>query len=199
MVKARDKFSEQGFIVAVIDAPSDHKKAGSSGSKKAPGMGLDWRLTDEHMRDIDAVISYLQQKNLPIFLVGQSLGTISVVTAGYKLGDKVNGIILSSSATKAKPPWKEKWPVYNNYPNAILDFEYLDKITIPVMVLAHEKDTCEPTPPENAQRLKDAFVNSVDAELKLYSGGNQKEKGCSAVGAHSYYEARNRFLQYHAT
>ena len=194
IVKAREKFSEHGLIVAVIDAPSDHKKVGSSGHKNEPGIGLDWRLTDEHMQDINAVIIYLKQKKLPIFLVGQSLGTLSVVTAGYKLGDKISGIILSSSATKAKPPWKEKWPVYKDYPNAILDFNFLDKITAPVMIIAHEKDTCVPTPPENAVRLKDAFVKSVDAELKIYSGGIQKEKGCSAVGAHSYYGIQDQVI-----
>ncbi len=194
MVKARQQFAEHGLIVAVIDAPSDHKKSGSSGHKRAPGMGLDWRLADGHMQDINAVINYLEKENLPIFLAGQSLGTLSVATAGYKLGGEVKGIILSSSATKAKPPWKEKWPVYKDYPNAILDFPFLNKISVPVMVLAHEKDNCVPTPPANAQRLKDAFTGSSNAVLQLYSGGRPLENGCSAAGAHSYYGIQKQVI-----
>jgi len=77
-------------------------------------------------------------------MAGQSLGTLSVVTAGAKFNGVIGGIILTSSATKAKPPWKEKWPVYKDFPNAILDFKNLDQITVPVLVVAHEKDTCVP-------------------------------------------------------
>jgi hypothetical protein len=187
LVKVRENFAKMGLVVAVIDAPSDHLKKGTSGHKKAPGMGLDWRLSDEHMQDIGAVLKYLKKaySDLPIFMAGQSLGTLSVVTAAVKFNDSIDGMILTSSATKAKPPWKEKWPVYKDYPNAILDFKNLDKITVPVLVVAHEKDTCEPTPPDNADKLKSLFVNSADAQLLVYTEGSGKD-GCHYEGYHSY-------------
>lgn len=187
LVKVREDFAKQGFVVAVIDAPSDHLKKGTSGHKKAPGMGLDWRLSDEHMQDVGAVIEYLNKAHpdLPTFIAGQSLGTLSVVTAAVKFNNSIDGIVLTSSATKAKPPWKEKWPIYKDYPNAILDFKNLDQITVPVLIVAHEKDTCEPTPPQNADSLKEMFVNSDDAQLLVYSGGSGKD-GCHYEGYHSY-------------
>ena len=208
LVKVREDFAKQGFVVAVIDAPSDHLQKGTSGHKKAPGMGLDWRISDEHMQDVGAVIEYLKRAHpdLPIFLAGQSLGTLSAVTAGVKYNDRIDGVVLTSSATKAKSPWKEKWPIYKNFPNAILDFKDLDQVTVPVLVVAHEKDTCEPTPPQNADRLKGLFVNSVDAELIVYKGGNGNKDGCHYEGYHSYNGIQDevvkdiaRFIKMHVT
>ena len=187
LVKVREEFAALGIVAALIDAPSDHRGRGSSGHKSAPGMGLDWRLTDEHMQDVGAVIGYLREAypDQPIFLAGQSLGTLSVVTAGVRFNGTIDGIILTSSATRAKPPWKEKWPIYKNFPNAILDFKNLDQITVPVLVVAHAKDTCEATPPQNAGKLKRLFVNSADAQLLVYTGGSGKD-GCHYKGYHSY-------------
>lgn len=187
LVKYRREFAEQGLVVAAIDAPSDHLRKGSSGHKKAPGIGLDWRLSDEHMKDVSYVVNYLKDtypKN-KIFLAGQSLGTLSVVIAGIKLSGMIDGLVLSSSATKAKPLWKKKWPIFEKYPNAILDFDDLSSITVPVLVVAHEEDSCVPTPPINAAILKSKFRNSVDAKILLYSGGKGKE-GCHYEGYHSY-------------
>ncbi len=159
------------------------------------------------MKDVTAVIDYLNKAHpkKPVFLAGQSLGTLSVVTAGVKLNGMINGIILTSSATKAKPPWKKKWPVYKDFPNAILDFKDLDQIKVPVLVVAHEKDTCVPTPPKNAASLKDMFVNSVDAQLLTYTGGGGKG-GCHYEGYHSYYGIQDKvandiaeFIKKHAS
>ena len=136
-MKVREQFAKQGFIVAAIDAPSDKKSPGSSGHKDMPGMGMDWRLSAEHMQDVQAVVNHLKKRNLPIFVAGQSLGTMSAVAVGIHMNDQINGIIMTSAATKAKPPWKQKWPVFANYPNAILDFPDLDKVTVPVLVVAH--------------------------------------------------------------
>lgn len=187
LVHVRKQFAEQGFIVASIDSPSDKKSPGTSGHKNMPGMGMDWRLSAEHMQDVRAVVNYLKERNLPVYLAGQSLGSMSVVTAGINMNDQINGIIMTSAATKAKPPWKEKWPVFANYPNAILDFPDLDKVTVPVLVVAHKDDSCVPTPAERAPKLVKSFVNSKSAELQIYEGGYAKADGCHYRGAHSYY------------
>jgi pimeloyl-ACP methyl ester carboxylesterase len=186
LVKNRELFVKHGFTVAVVDAPSDQKKINQKGSKT--GMGLDFRLSDEHMQDLKAVIAYLKKAhpNHPIFLAGQSLGTLSVVTAGRKLTDEIECINMTSSANKPKQRLFERWPIYKNYPNAILDFEDLDKVTVPVLVVAHEKDTCPPTPPQNASKLKNLFVNSSDSQLLTYTKGWAKGD-CSHQGYHSYY------------
>ncbi len=187
-VRNRYRFVKQGLAVAVVDAPSDQLKIKQKGDKT--GMGLDFRLTDAHMEDIAAVISFLKKRNphLPVFLLGHSLGTLSVVTAGKKLTNDIDGIIMSASATKPKDRWFERWPIYKNYPHAILDFEDLDKVTIPVLVAAHEKDSCVPTPPQNAKKLQELFTNSSDSQLLIFSGGSEasNRKGCNYKGHHSY-------------
>ena len=64
LVKYRREFAEQRLVVAIVEAPSDHLHKGSSGHKKAPGMGLDWRLSDEHMQDVSTVINCLKEATM---------------------------------------------------------------------------------------------------------------------------------------
>ena len=177
LVRTREQFASQGFVTAVIDVPSDKVK---------DGIDPSFRISDEHMKDIKATIDFMQTKNLPVFLAGQSLGTISVAMAGINYSSSLDGIIMTSNATKPRDKWFTKWPVYKKYPNAILDFE-LDKITIPALIVAHAEDSCEPTPPDRAKTLQEKLVNSPNAELKTYTGGQAKETGCNYWGHHSYY------------
>jgi pimeloyl-ACP methyl ester carboxylesterase len=164
-------------VTAVIDVPSDKVK---------DGIDPAFRISDEHMKDVKATIDFMQTKNLPVFLAGQSLGTISVAMAGINYSSSLDGIIMTSNATKPRERWFTKWPVYKKYPNAILDFE-LDEITVPDLVVAHAEDSCEPTPPDRAKTLQEKLVNSPNAELKTYTGGQAKETGCNYWGHHSYY------------
>lgn len=177
LVRTREQFASQGFVTAVVDVPSDQIKN---------GIDPAFRISDEHMKDVKATIDFMKTKNLPVFLAGQSLGTISVAMAGINYNSSLDGIIMTSNATKPRDRWFTKWPVYKNYPNAILDFE-LDKITVPALVVAHAEDSCEPTPPDRAKTLQEKLVNSPHTELKIYTGGQAKEMGCNFWGHHSYY------------
>jgi predicted alpha/beta hydrolase family esterase len=177
LVRSRDKFAEHGFMVAVIDVPSDRKKKGTFD---------DWRLTDKHLKDIKGVIDYLKkEKDIPVFLIGTSMGSISVVNAGIHLKDHISGIVLSSSITVTRD--NKNWHIQKDYPNAILDLA-LDKITLPALIVAHKDDTCFVSPPTGAQMIKDAIVNYPQSELKIYSGGKKpKKEGCTFWSQHSYY------------
>ena len=65
LVRSRNLFVARGFIVAVIDAPSD----------QASGMDS-FRVGANHRRDIAAVIAYLRQAApVPVWLVGTTGGT----------------------------------------------------------------------------------------------------------------------------
>lgn len=68
LVRSRDLFAAQGLMVAVVDAPSDH----------ASGMNAVFRMSREHAADIGAVVKHLEaQANVPVWLVGTSMGTFS--------------------------------------------------------------------------------------------------------------------------
>ena len=62
LVRTRDEFAKHGFMVAVVDTPSD-KKGGK-------GMLGGFRNSKEHVTDIDKVIAYLRKEvGVPIWIV----------------------------------------------------------------------------------------------------------------------------------
>lgn len=141
LIRSRDNFVEQGFIVAIVDAPSD--------AQEKPGMSFGFRESDEHVTDIDHVISYLKkQSTLPVWLIGTSRGTESAANIAIESKQKPHGLVLTSSMS-----------VENRKGTAVNEME-LEKITIPTLVVAHKNDNCHVTPPEGAEEIKEMLTNS---------------------------------------
>jgi len=169
LVRTRDLFAKHNFIVAVIDAPSDRK------GKK--GMLGGFRDSPEHVEDIDQVIAYLKKKaDLPVWLVGTSRGTESAAHIAIHSKQSPHGLVLTSSMSK---PNKQGTPVTKMA---------LNEITTPVLVVAHQDDACQKTPPGKASVIIKKLRNSKNAELKTFSGGNRpKSKPCKALSYHGFY------------
>lgn len=173
LVRTRKRFADHGFVVAVIDSPPDYKK-----------MNAIWRMSPEHAEDIHAVVQALKKDfNLPLWVIGTSMGTISAPNAAIRLGSEVNGLVLTSSITRSP----KKWELYSSYPNAIINMD-LGKITVPTLIVAHKDDGCDLTPAEDAEKLKSAFAKASKVEVKYFSGGKAPvSKPCNALSAHGYY------------
>ncbi|HEY6258550.1 MAG TPA: hypothetical protein VIY51_22435 [Xanthobacteraceae bacterium] len=63
LVRSREKFAGHNFMVAVVDAPSDHQD----------GMPVPFRISKNHAIDIGAVAEYLKsQASVPVWLIGTS-------------------------------------------------------------------------------------------------------------------------------
>ena len=173
VVRTRMSFANNGFVVAVIDSPPDQSK-----------MDAIWRMGKEHAEDIKAVIQNIKKDyDLPVWLVGTSLGTFSVPNAAIRIGSEVNGLVLTSSVTRSR----KKWEIYKTYPNGIIDMD-LEKIKVPSLIVSHKEDGCDVTPPEDAEKLKNAFPNSSKVEVVYFSGGKDpKSEPCKALSQHGYY------------
>jgi hypothetical protein len=96
------------------------------------------RATSDHLARIDSVVDFYRNKyNKPIWLMGHSNGAVSV-TEFYKYLQKnnrekiISGIIYSSARNGAN---------FNAETN------------IPVLFLAHEKDGCSRSSPQNSQSV----------------------------------------------
>ncbi|HZB92592.1 MAG TPA: hypothetical protein VE397_14190, partial [Stellaceae bacterium] len=92
LIRMRGAFAAAGFLVASVDAPSDHPE------------GLDnFRSSAEHAQDIAAVIAYLRRKApVRVWLVGTSMGTISAANAAARLKTGgADGLVLTSSIVAA--------------------------------------------------------------------------------------------------
>jgi pimeloyl-ACP methyl ester carboxylesterase len=82
-------FAEQEFSAVVVDVPSD----------QAAGVSDQFRVSEAHTEDMRRVIEFVSQKwPKPIFLMGHSLGTISVANLGAVLKDRrIGGVVFTGS------------------------------------------------------------------------------------------------------
>ena len=176
LVRTRQQFADQGFMVAVVDAPSDHQ-----GSR---GMLDGFRTFAEHVTDIDAVIAELRQRaNVPVWLVGTSRGTESAVHIAIHSKQQPHGLVLSSSISEP-----------NSKGTAVTEME-LAKIAVPTLIVAHKQDACSITPPEGAEKIKAALVNSKKVEVVYFDGGRTKGNPCKAKSHHGYLGIEETVVQ----
>lgn len=169
LVRTREKFVDKGFIVAVVDAPSDHQVK--------PGMLFGFRDSYEHISDIDHVIAYLKkQATLPVWLVGTSRGTESAANIAIESKQKPHGLVLTSSMS-----------VENAKGTSVTEMD-LDKITMPTLIVAHEADGCHVTPPEGAQEIKEMLTKAKKVEVKMFSGGDETGRACKGSSYHGFQD-----------
>lgn len=174
VVRTRDMLAAEGFTVAVVDAPSDHRK----------GMNAGFRISQDHARDIAAVAGYLKkQADIPVWLLGTSMGTFSAAK-GAIIGRNVDGLVLTSTVTHARRSWKK---IARRFPDAVASLN-LDHVTVPTLIVAHAKDGCAESPPSGAAKLKARLTKAATVEVVMLEGGKRpKSKACEALAQHGYY------------
>lgn len=134
-------------MVALLDASSDR------GFK---AMTPSFRISDEYAQDLGKVVSYLNDlTNLPVWLVGMSLGSFSASNGAIRNLEGVDGLVLVSSVTRSA----ERWPLHDTHPKGILDMG-LDKVKVPTLIVAHKGDTCPDTLASRVPEIKGALVHA---------------------------------------
>jgi pimeloyl-ACP methyl ester carboxylesterase len=178
LVRTRDMFAAKGLMVAVIDAPSDQQS----------GMTGTFRMGQGHAGDIGAVAAYLKKEaDIPVWLVGTSMGTFSA--AGGAIGAKgIDGLVLTSSITRAKPQWK----IAGSHPNGVASMA-LGRLTMPTLIVSHVKDGCDITPAADAPKLKARLVAAKPVEVVLLEGGSPpRSDPCEAMSQHGFIGIEGR-------
>lgn len=135
-----------------------------------------FRASKEHAQDIDAVVRYLKGRaDVPVWLVGTSRGTESAANAATRVSG-VAGLVLTSSITQP-----------NKHGTGVLVMK-LEDIQVPTLIVAHQDDECEHTPPADAVRIVERLVSSPRVELKMLRGGKPpKSTACEALAAHGFF------------
>ncbi len=175
LVRSRKEFAKQNFMVAVIDAPSD--------KQGLLGMYSDsFRCSDDHLKDVKAIINYLKAlDNVPIWLVGTSMGTFSAAYVASRLKDGIDGLILTSSITSSLPV------IYDSYLDGVVSLN-LNSVRVPTLIVAHKIDGCRYSPASGAPRIKEKLFNSPNVEIKYYTGGLEPVTGpCASLSPHGFY------------
>ena len=168
LVRTRQQFADAGFLVAVVDAPSDRQ--GSN------GMLGGFRVSPEHVMDIEVVIRHLkQQASVPVWLVGTSRGTESAAHVAIHGKQRTDGVVLTSSMSEA-----------NSNGKAVTEMA-LDRVKVPVLIVAHRDDGCHQTPAQGAERIKQRLTAAPKVEVRYFMGGDPpRSKPCEAQSAHGF-------------
>jgi len=168
LVRTRAQFASAGFVVALLDNPSEWPE----------GLGQH-RNSEEHARDVAAVIAYLRNKaKVPVWLVGTSRGTISAANAAARLRppEGADGLVLTSSITA---PSRRIAPIWDEVD--------LDKIALPTLVVHNRDDRCDVTPFSRADRILEKLIRAPRKELIAFEGGAPPVSDpCEGMSRHGF-------------
>jgi hypothetical protein len=162
LLRVRYRFVAAGMSVAVPGTPSDHPG----------GFGPVFRTWMAHTDDVAAVVDFLKSKaRVPVWLVGNSNGTISAANAAATLGPMaVAGVILTSAV------WLDA-----------LRLVPVETIMVPVLVLQDATDTCPVSKPPLSQQNMARFKGSPAKKLIVLNGPETPAPPCGMNSGHDFY------------
>lgn len=167
LVRSRALFAEQGFAVAVVDAPSDRDDL------KA------FRQTPQHLEDARAVIAWLrEQTRAPIWLIGTSRGTLSaafIATQLPRAEGGADGVVLTASVLAGKEGRTRPVP---DMP--------LERISIPTLLVHHKQDGCKACPFAATENVMAKLVATPRKALIAFEGGESRGDPCEAFAYHGF-------------
>ena len=147
LVRTLGQWVAQGFAVVLPDAPNG---TSLTGQRHLPAYA------DAISKAVDFARS---RAALPVWLIGTSAGSTAAVNGAAHLGSKVSGAVLTSSVTR---PALSRETIFDAEPVAI---------TVPVLVVSNEYDTCADTPPSDAPSILSALTRSPRKELLMVRSG----------------------------
>jgi predicted alpha/beta-hydrolase family hydrolase len=155
----------QGFAVEILGAPNN---ASLNGQRK----------TEAYADAIGRAVDFARTRaSGPVWLVGTSAGTTGAANGAARLTGKVAGLVLTSSVTRQ-----------NSGGDTVFDTK-LAAITVPVLIVANQHDSCTVTPPDDAAKISAALTRSPRKEV-VYVESDQIEPRsppCEAMSPHGYF------------
>lgn len=178
----RREFSTGGFLVAVVDVPSDQPQGLEEG-----GRHDRFRIDPGHALDGRAVIDRLRtETSASLYVMGHSMGAVSAAYLGSTL-DGISAIILAGSPTN-------RGGIGSNWTS--VPSVSLDKIKVPVLLVHHEYDGCRGSTFEGAKQYPPLFTASPRVSFMEVTGGPPPESRnpCAGNNYHSFFGMRRQIV-----
>ena len=185
LARTRDIWVEQGFSVALPDVPSGQKDL------YLPRRGnAMFRTSPEHKEDIKGIIEFLKsQKDIPVWLVGTSMGTISAANVAAQLTPgTIDGVVLTSSifGITQKPL---------SYGLRGLSEQELGRIQAPTLWVHNKKDECPLTLFKDVEGFMNMQHNSPKVELIAFEKGTfPRGSPCAPFHYHGFIGIENEVV-----
>jgi hypothetical protein len=176
LMRARDLFVREGFVVSAVDVASDQLRGGLNG---------DIRLSAPHGQDLMRVIGEARTRNPgPVWLIGTSASVISVAAVAARFPKSKagpDGAVLTSSLTV----------LAKGLCGRSIYFAPLAAIRVPVLSIGHQDDACPCSPggAEAGQKLMTALKGAAAKEHKVITGGDPplSKSPCHARTPHGFF------------
>lgn len=172
VVRTRADYARAGFLTLVPDIADDFKIGGKS-------VANGYRWSPEHAQDIGALVMWLRAKTPKVHLVGTSRAALSVANAATRLegAEQPDTIAITSGMLMA---------VNDKQPSVERSVGHLDRITMPMLLMYHERDQCFVSPPDRVLPFKALLTKAASVDVVSMSGGSTKGDACEAQSYHGY-------------
>lgn len=162
LVRAREAFAAAGYAVIIPDA--------------VKAQGLRGRRSGEAYAGIVAgLVGFARLEAAgPVFLVGTSQGAIAGMNGAAHLGDRIAGLVLTSSVSRRGGSGET---VFDTRP---------EMVTAPVLVLVNRDDACPVSPPGDADKIAAALTHAAGVDVVVLAGGIAAGGDCSARSPHGF-------------
>jgi pimeloyl-ACP methyl ester carboxylesterase len=163
LVRARRHFLDQGYLTAVIDAPSDQQ----------PNFHQSHRETPRYGEEVRAIIEAVSKKYgaLDWTFIGTSEGSVSAVHAARMAAPPAKRVVLTSSVVFPGPRGRG------------VEAGQVKQVTIPVLWVHHRRDPCKFTP---YYRVKSYAEETGTPLVSVTGAGDTRGNPCEAFSEHGF-------------
>lgn len=166
VVRTRDLWLAQGYAVLVPDT--------------VDGLNLrPLRASRSYATVVDGLVALaFRMTRRPVALLGTSQGTIAATNAASRIDDHAALAALILLETVSRPGRKSTDTVFDAAP---------ERVRVPTLVLANEKDGCNVASPDDVERVAAAFSTASKVTVMKVDGGRiDLQHPCSSSSPHGY-------------
>lgn len=171
LIRTGRRWAEYPFNVIMVGRPTDGIDLASGGIRTGP----------EHQADNLALFRHVRARSsAPLWLVGTSMGTISVAAAAIEDKDGlVAGLVLTSSIVARKL-------------RGAVTGQNLEHIRVPTLVVHHEEDACWACRPAEAREIVPALKGApLRKTIFVTGGGTPDGDPCGPFHRHGFVGLEN--------
>ena len=199
VVRTAQLLADAGYLAVALDRPVPGPRV-PPGSTDATTATDYYRVSVDHAVDILTVLKSLDTRHLPVFLMGTSRGSMSVVAQNLI----ATGISTSSTVTfDSNDNGRRLWVGKPSVPNLIADYVHR-----PTHVLWHEQDGCIASTPTGSRMFYESLLvqgkgpsfNIASGGVRVMATGNGVSPDiCGPLNFHGYMGIENTVLGYLTT
>ena len=166
-VRSKNEWAKYGISAVLVDTPYDLL----SGDRNI-------RRISDHQQRVENIVQFYKDKlNLPIWLFGHSMGTVSAsefVNQEKEHQQLLAGIILAGTF-KAVTIKKD--------------------VELPLLIIHHEEDSCISTPVSRSKNIFENRPTNQISKLVLLHGGTSSGDVCGALSHHGFEGIEGEFVK----